>query len=157
MIILGAILLVAATLFGVPGLLDSTQTSSATVNAGASWVLQSVAVTSESAHVKWHGGVTTTHTYLVTGSATPSCSSPTGVVATGAGKGGSFSSTFKPGKSYQLFACSSGATETLAFSVSISGGVSKGEVWAIVLTVFGLPMVLLGVRGRYPRTEEDDE
>ncbi len=161
LVILGAILLGIAALFGIPALLESSQTSSATVAADTSWTLHSTALTAESAKIKWNGGMTTTHTYLVSGGATPSCSSPTGVVMTGGGKGGTFTASLKPGKTYQLYACigkgSSATWEALAFSVDVSAGITKGDVAAIVLTVFGLPMLLLGLRGRYRHPEDDDE
>lgn len=137
------LLLIGIGLVGL-SLAVNASTSSQTVPAGSAWVITPTSSSAVTADISWTANNASTQTYLVTGTAV--CSDPTGVVASGSGASGSFSATLSPGGHYSLYACSGASYETAQFSMTISGGISLGEIIGAVLLVLGGLLVFLGIR-----------
>ncbi len=155
LIVVGTIVSLIALLLVLASAFANSAPQTQKVPAGSAWVVKPTTLSSIKASVSWHGGgtSTTTKVYLVSG--TPSCSSPGSVVASGTGKSGSFTASLNPGGSYSLYACSSTTYQAMNFTVSLSGGVTVGDVIGIVLFLIGIPLVLVGVRGHNPDAIED--
>jgi hypothetical protein len=146
LIVLGSIIAAIGVIFGALGLSESSQTTHPDVPAGSAYVLKPTALTAVTATISWSGAAAKSTIYLVTGA--PSCASPKDVAASRTGVSGHITAMLHKGTSYSLYACSSTSFEALDFKVTTSGGVTTGDVVAIVLLVLGVPLIALGVRGR---------
>jgi hypothetical protein len=142
----GVVLVVIGVLILAGGYLLNAGTRTQEVPAGSDWDLTPNTLNSIAVSMGWSGGNSTTQAFIVTG--TPTCTSPSGVVAQGSGPSGSASVTLQPGTTYHLYACSGSSYQTITFSYSATGGITVLELIGIVIVVVGGLLVLVGVRGR---------
>jgi hypothetical protein len=146
LIVVGAVFLLIAAILLADGAATYTTTKSEQIPVGDAWVLSQTALTAESATFSWHGTPSTMHVYLTTSSA--KCPPSGGILVNRTGARGGFAFTLQPGDTYQLFACSNGELIQINATVTETGGVSLGVVIGIVLLILGLPLLLIGLRGR---------
>ncbi len=105
--------------------------------------VSSTAIGGVSLSVSWSGASPGTTVYLTDN--TPSCPSPTSVVATGQGASGSLSAKLSSGTTYALFACSDPAGGSLSTTTT---GISPLVLIGILVAVVGAVVAVLGVRAR---------
>lgn len=146
LIVLGSIFAAIGVIFGGLALYEAVQTTHPDVAAGSAYQMKPVTLTPVSATISWSGAVKGTIVYVVTGTVT--CSSPPDVVATKTAVSGHIDVALHKGPTYALYACSSGAYESLQFKVTLSGGLTVGDIIAIVFLGLGIPLIALGFRGR---------
>ncbi len=145
LLVVGAALLLASALAGFSA-------TSEQVAAGSAWRITPFAVTSTSARVSWSAGSPDTQAYLVSGAAL--CPGPANALASGDAQAGSFSATLQPGTTYSLYACSGSTHEAANFTLTVSGGVTIGDVIAGVLIPLSVVLIILGFR---PSVRSEDE
>lgn len=155
LIVIGAVVVGIGLILILTSVLSGAVTSSQEVTAGTAWSLSPESLTPVSTHISWHSGTSSTYVYLVVSSGTaPSCP-PSGEVAQGKGKSGAFTVTLHSGKTYRLYGCTGSTYETLNFSLSNGLALTWADVIGAPLLALGLPVLVVGIRGRVPRSEEE--
>jgi hypothetical protein len=153
-VIVALVLLVVGGLFlSAEILLNPTQTIMTTDEAGTAGDFSPPAslLTPMTAEVQWEGGTSSTVTYLVTnnyGGFGFACGGGGTLVAVGQGASGSFSAGVDGGKTYLFYGCDGSKPETLSFTITLTGGITVGEVLAGIPIVAGGVALYVGVRGR---------
>jgi uncharacterized membrane protein len=148
-VVTGIVVAVIGVVVVVVALVISDGTTSVTAPAGSAWTITPTALTSVTASIHWSGGNATTRVWLITG--TPTCTSPSGVVANGSGPNGSFAPTLSPGTTYSLYACSGATFQAGTFSMTVSGGLTILELVGFVVIAIGAVLVFFGVRAKSPK------
>ncbi|MCI4334831.1 MAG: hypothetical protein L3K04_04315 [Thermoplasmata archaeon] len=147
LVIGGGVLLALGILLVLLAVLVQGMATSQAIPAGAAYQLSPPSTTIGSVHfsASWSGAAAGTVVYLVTG--TPTCSSPTGVVANGSGTSGTISATLSSGTTYNLYACSDGTFTDVTVSWTATG-ISLLMIIGIVLAVIGVLLLVVGIRAR---------
>jgi hypothetical protein len=141
----GIVVLVLGIVLAGASLAIQAMSTSVSIPAGSADQLTPSGIGSTSVSISWSGADSSTTVYLISGS--PTCSSPSGIVAHGAGASGSFSASLSSGTTYQLYACNSGAPVALNASYTTSG-ISILLLIGIIVAVIGVVITVLGLRAR---------
>ena len=159
-VISGLVLLVLGALIMVGGLaLNQPHTSAQSVPAGSAWGFTPSELTQQTATVRWTGGVGATQVYLVYAPGGPPpfgfpCGGGGQVVTLGVGQMGSMSAAVNPGDLYLVYGCNGSKPESLAFNITLSGGVTLVEVLGIPPLIVGGVLLAIGFRSYTAPLEE---
>lgn len=138
------VLIIGVLLIGVGYAVNAMGTTT-DVSAGRVLTLTPQTIGSASVQISWSGAPSGATVYLVSG--TPTCSSPSGVIAQGSGATGSFGTTLSSGTTYSLYACNGGSGAAATFVYS-STGLTYLIVIGIVVAVIGAILLVLGARAK---------
>jgi hypothetical protein len=139
----GLILLALAAVSLFIALFVPLPVGSRTVPAGTAWTVSSDSWATVTVTVAWSANAGATQVFVT--SAMPSCTHPTGVVASGFGAQGSISTDFHTGTTYNIFACTGSNWETARFTLSATGTPNLAEpleVVGAILAFFGVVLLL---------------
>jgi hypothetical protein len=144
-LVLGGVVLLAAIALNSP---QDKVISSQSSQTGES-VPPAYELTQMTANVRWAGAASGTETYLVVNANAPfgfACGGGGMLVAEGQGPAGSFSAGVQPGTSYLLYACVGTHPESLSFNLTLSGGVTVGEIVGGVGLAAGGVVLVIGLK-----------
>ena len=144
------VLLIGVLMVGLGYYVNANGTTT-NVSAGQVLTLTPSTIGSASTSFKWSGAPSGATVYLITGTAT--CTSPSGVVASGSGSSGSFSASLSPGTTYSLYACTGGSGAAASFTYSVSG-ISYLMLIGIIVLIIGIILLALGMRAKKPAPVE---
>lgn len=143
-VIAGVVLLVIGLLLIAGGYYVNAANKTASAAAGEVLTLSPSTLGSASLSLSWSGAGSGSTVYVITG--TPTCTSPSGIVAQGSGDSGSLTASLSSGNTYSIYACNGGNGAAANFTYSATG-LSYLMVGGIVLALIGVILAVVGRRG----------